>query len=191
MIYYIKCLPIPGVKVCHRFLESMSSLLYQWIYKCNLSFTSASMKTLLLRVSDTNVVGIITLWRELFKIIHCGWVLFAKWESLRYIPAQTIIVRLCNASQRLLLCVLFPVVALCLASTSAIKTALAAWRRIPHVTTLLYKVYLPITEGFVELGHYVPCTNSWVTVICTNIHGNSAIWMRQGNICLILLSTGM
>ena len=30
------------------------------------------------------------------------------------------------------------------------KTTLAVWRRMPHITPLLYKVYLPITERLVE-----------------------------------------
>ena len=37
-------LAIPGVKLCHRFVESMSSPLYQWIYKCNVSLKSASSR---------------------------------------------------------------------------------------------------------------------------------------------------
>ena len=71
------------------------------------------------------------------------------------------------------------------------KTILADWRRIPHITQLLYIVYLPITERFVELEQYVSCTNSCVLVICTHIHGHSAVWMRQAKVCLFLLSTDM
>ena len=62
------------------------------------------------------------------------------------------------------------------------ETKLAIWRQILHITPLLYKVYLPITEGFAELEHYVSCTNSWVLGINTNIHWHSAMWMRLRNI---------
>ena len=47
------------------------------------------------------------------------------------------------------------------------KTTLAVWRRIPHITPLLYTVYLPITEVFLELKHYVSYRNSFVMVIGT------------------------
>ena len=36
------------------------------------------------------------------------------------------------------------------------KTKLAIWRRIPHISPLLYKVYLPITEGFVNWSVMYP-----------------------------------
>ena len=60
------------------------------------------------------------------------------------------------------------------------KTIWADWR--PHITPLLYKVYLPITEGFVELEQYVSCTNACVSVICKYIHRHSAVRVRQANI---------
>ena len=74
-------------------------------------------------------------------------------------------VRLCDASQWLLLCKLISS-SDTVSSFNSIpqKTTLAVWRRIPYITPLLYKVYLPITEGFVELWHYVSCTNSWALV---------------------------
>ena len=37
-------LAIPGVELCHRFVESVPSPLYQRIYKCNLSLMSASSR---------------------------------------------------------------------------------------------------------------------------------------------------
>ena len=40
----LQCLTIPGVKLCHHFLENMASPLYQSIYNCNLSFKSASSR---------------------------------------------------------------------------------------------------------------------------------------------------
>ena len=123
---------------------------------------------------------------------HTLWLLFAKGESLRFIPAHTIAVRLCHASQWLLF---LQAVSSCgtVSSSNSMhkKTTLAIWRRIPHITPVLYKVYLPITEGFAELEHYVSCANSRVSVICTNIHRYSATWMRQRNICLFLQSTDM
>ena len=71
-------------------------------------------------MSDTGIVDIVTLWLELFKVIHCGYYL-PKGESLRYIPAHTIMVRLCHTSQWLLFCMLFLVVALCLGPTACVR----------------------------------------------------------------------
>ena len=59
------------------------------------------------------------------------------------------------------------------------KTTLPVWRRIPYITPLLYNVYLPITEGFVELWHYVSCTKSWALVICTNIDIQPCEWGKK------------
>ena len=169
------------------------------IYKCNLSLKSAcsrqmvstptmhsdkDRKTLLLQVSDTDVVGIVMLWLELYKVIHCGYHL--AMENL-YATYQLITLWLD--------CVMYPngwflhLISSCgtLSSFNSIrkKTTLPVWKRIPHSTPLLCKVYLPITESSVELEHYASCKISWVLLIWTNIHRNLAMWRRQGT-CLFL-----
>ena len=110
-----------------------------------------------LHVSETDVVGIAMLWLELFTAIPTLWVS----------PAYTIMVRLCDGSQWLL----FYAISSCgtVSSSNSIrgKITLAVWRRVPHITQLLYKVYLPITEGFAELWHHFSGTNSWILAICT------------------------
>ena len=97
------------------------------------------MKTLLALVSDTDVVGIVTIWLELFKVIHCE----------HHLPKEN-------------LCATYQFIPLWLdcAQFQHHKKTLAVWRRIQHITPLLYEVYLPITESFVELEHYVSCANS-------------------------------
>ena len=89
---------------------------------------------------------------------HTLWLLFANEESLRYMPAHPIMVRLCDAFQWLILHVISSCGTVSSSNSMRKKTNLAIWRQIRHITPLLCKVYLPITEGFAELEYYVSCT---------------------------------
>ena len=60
-------------------------------------------------------MGFRSYWKKVYKPLSRS-ASFAKEESLCYIPAHIIMVRLCDAPQLLLFCMLFLLVALCLAS---------------------------------------------------------------------------
>ena len=137
-------------------------------------------KLLLLKVSDADVVGIVTLWLEIFKYLHFGhhvpkenlyatYQLIPVWVGWAMHPNGNLLEAISSCAT--------------VSSFKGIhkKITLAVWRRIPHITSLLYKVYLPITDGFVELKHYVSYTNSWVLVIGTNIH--PCEWGKETFVC--------
>ena len=114
------------------------------------------MKSVLLHVSETDVVGIVTLWMELFKVIHRGYHLSEEnlYDIYQLIPLWF------NCAMNPNGCFLHAI-SNCgtVSSFNSIrkKTTFMFWRRIPHIIPLLQKVYLPMTESFVELEHYHLC----------------------------------
>ena len=164
----------------------------QWIYICNLPIKSnyimvstptmhsdKDMKTLLLQVSWDRLVGIVTLWLELFRVIPTLWVSIAKGESLRYIPAHIIMVMLWDGSQWLLFRMPFLVLAPCLAPTASTrKHYWQSWDEY-HISHNCYTKFICLLQRVLL---------NWSTmapglVIWTYIRRHSAGWMRQANVC--------